>query len=91
MFRIKAHTCQTRLEGSNKTLCASGDPKDTEPGLPLSVSASPMGVWLSSYLLQGQGLWVQQSWVWHKPSWRKSPHHRATEQTTHKLQNNHIK
>ena len=21
----------------------------------------------------GQGLWVQQSWVWHKPSWRRSP------------------
>ena len=21
----------------------------------------------------GQGLWVQQTWVWHKPSWRRSP------------------
>ena len=28
----------------------------------------------------GQGLWVQQTWVWHKPFWRRSllTHHRAT-------------
>ena len=34
---------------------------------------------MSSGLLRGQGLWVQQTWVWHKPSWRRSPltHHRA--------------
>ena len=25
-----------------------------------------------SGLPQGQGLWVQQTWVWHKPSWRRS-------------------
>ena len=30
-------------------------------------------VWVSSGLLWGQGLWVQQTWVWHKPSWRRSP------------------
>ena len=37
-------------------------------------------VWVSSDLLLGQGLWVQQTWVWHKPSWRSSPlsHIRAT-------------
>ena len=28
---------------------------------------------VSSGLLQGQGLWMQQTWVWHKPSWRRSP------------------
>ena len=28
---------------------------------------------VSSGLPQGQGLWVQQSWVWYKPSWRRSP------------------
>ena len=28
---------------------------------------------VSSGLLQGQGLGVQQTWVWHKPSWRRSP------------------
>ena len=34
---------------------------------------SPEEVRVSSGLLQGQGLWVQQTWVWHKPSWRRSP------------------
>ena len=33
----------------------------------------PMEVQVSSGLLQGQGLWVQQTWVWNKPSWRRSP------------------
>ena len=39
-----------------------------------------MKVRVNSGLLQGQGLWVQQTWVWHKPSWRRLPltHHRAT-------------
>ena len=32
-----------------------------------------MEVWISSDLPQGQGLWLQQTWVWHKPSWRRSP------------------
>ena len=63
------------MAGTNDTLCTPGDPTETEPGLPLSVSCG--GV--SSGLPQGQGLWVQQAWVWHKPSWRRSPltHHRA--------------
>ena len=34
---------------------------------------SPEEVWVSSGLLQGQGLWVQLTWVWHKPSWRRLP------------------
>ena len=33
----------------------------------------PVDVQGSSGLLQGQGLWVQQTWVWHKPSWGRSP------------------
>ena len=39
-FRIKHHTCQRRLEGSNKTLWAPGprDPIETETELCLSVS-----------------------------------------------------
>ena len=39
-----------------------------------------MEVQVSSGLPLGQGLWVQQTWVWHKPSWRRAPltHHRAT-------------
>ena len=32
-----------------------------------------MEVPVSSGLPQGQRLWVQQTWVWHKPSWRRSP------------------
>ena len=36
-FRIKPHTHQRCLEGSNKTLCAPGDPTETESDLPLSV------------------------------------------------------
>ena len=37
----------------------------------LRVSCSK--VWVSSGLTQGQGLWVQQTWVWHKLSWRRLP------------------
>ena len=37
------------------------------------LSMSYMEVWVSSGLPQGQELWVQQTWVWHKPSWRTSP------------------
>ena len=36
-FRIKPHTHQKRLEGSNKTLCVPGGPTETEPDLPVSV------------------------------------------------------
>ena len=35
--RIKYHTHQRHSEGSNKVLCAPGDPTETEPDLPLSV------------------------------------------------------
>ena len=43
------------------------------------VWVSPAEVWVRSGLPQEQGLWGQQTWVWHKPSWRRSPltHHRA--------------
>ena len=37
------------------------------------VWASPVEVWVSGGLPQGQGLWAQQAWMWHKPSWRMSP------------------
>ena len=44
------------------------------------VWVSPVEVQVSSGLPQGQGLWVQQTWVWHKPSWRRSllTSHRTT-------------
>ena len=72
-FRIKPLTYQRCSEGSNKTLCAPGDPTDTEPDMPLSVWVSPEVVRVSSGLPKGQGLWVQQTWVWHKPSGRRLP------------------
>ena len=54
-------------------------PQETAPDLPMSVQESQVEVWVSSGLLQGQGLWVQRTWVWHTSSWRRSPltHHRA--------------
>ena len=36
-FRIKPHTYQRHLEDSDKTLCTTGDPTETEPDLPWSV------------------------------------------------------
>ena len=72
-FRNKLHTCQKHSEGSNKTLCTPGDSTETEPDLPLSIWVSPVEVWVSSGLLQGQRLWVQQTWVGHRRSWRRLP------------------
>ena len=45
MFRIKPHTHQRCLEGSNKTLCIPGprDPTETEPDLCLRVSCEGAG------------------------------------------------
>ena len=67
------------LRGLKQTLCKPRprDPTETETELCVGISC---GVWVSSRLLRGQGLWVQQAWVWRKPSWRRSPltHHRAT-------------
>ena len=48
-------------------------PQETESDLPVSVQESLVEVWVGGGLLQGQGLWVKQTWVWHKPSWRRSP------------------
>ena len=73
MFRIKPHTCQRCWEGSNKILCTPEELTENKPDLPLSVWVSPVKVQVSSGLLQGKGLCVQQTWVWHKLSWRRSP------------------
>ena len=77
-FRIKPHTHQRHSEGSN-TPCVHQDPETPQTETKLCVGVS-CGVRVSSGPLRGQGLWVQQAWVWHKPSWRRSPltHHRAT-------------
>ena len=69
-FRIKPHTHQRHSEGSNKTLCTPGDPTQTEPDLPW-VSECLLWRYRSAVALQGQGLQMQQTWVWHKPSWRR--------------------
>ena len=55
-FRIKPHTCQRHLEGSNRVLCVPGDTAETEPDLPLSVQVSHVEVWVSRGPSQGQGL-----------------------------------
>ena len=67
------------LEGSNIP-CAHQDLETPQRRRENCVSVCPEEVWVSSGLLQGQGLWVQQTWVQLKPSWRRSSltNHRAT-------------
>ena len=71
-FRIKPHTCQRCSEGSNKP-CVHQDPETPQRLRQNCVWVSSVEVHVSSGLLQGQGLWVQQTWIWHKPFWRRSP------------------
>ena len=49
------------------------DPTETETELCLRVSCG------DTWTAAGAGLWVQQTWLWHKHSWRRSPltHNRA--------------
>jgi len=73
-FRIKPHTHQRCLEGSNKALCAPGstDSTETEPDMPLSVSVSSVEAQVS----RGRGSgWSrpEAGSMWHKYSWRSSP------------------
>ena len=69
MFRIKPHTCQ-RHSGLKQHLCTRTQrPTETEK----CVWVSLVEVWVSSGMPQGQGLWGQQTWVWHKLSWRRLP------------------
>ena len=77
--RIKPHTHQRRLEVSSKPR-AHQDPETPQRMRQSCVWVSPVQGRVSSGLPQGQGLQVQQTWVWHKPSWRRLPltHHRAT-------------
>ena len=62
MFRIKPHTCQRCLEGSNKP-CVHQDPETPQRLRQNCVWVSPVEVRVSSGLPQGQGLWVQPTWV----------------------------
>ena len=54
--------------------------------MPVSALQSPAEAQVDGDLPWGQGLWLQQTWeiVY-------EPQHRATKQTTHKLENNYIK
>ena len=70
-FRIKPHTHQKHSEGSNKP-CTHQDPETPHRLRQNCVWMFPEKVWVSSGLPQGQGLWVQQTWVWYKPSLRRS-------------------
>ena len=71
-FRIKPYTCQRHSEGSNKT-CAHQNPETPQRLSQNCVWVFPTEVQVSSGLPQGQGLWVQLTWMWQKPSWRRLP------------------
>ena len=71
MFRIKPHTRQ-RCSGGSNIPVSTRTRRPPEPETLLCLSASP-GVQVGSGLLWGQGLWVQQAWVWHEASRRRSP------------------
>ena len=60
------------LRGLKQTLCAPGprDPTETETELCLGVSCGGMG---QQWAAAGAGALGQQPWIWHKPSWRRSP------------------
>ena len=58
VFRIKLLTSQRLLEGSNMP-SAHQDPDTSQRLRQNCVWVSPEEVWVSSGLLQGQGLWVQ--------------------------------
>ena len=53
--------------------CVQQDPGTPQRLRQNYVSASAVEVPVGSGLPQGQRLWIQQTLVWHKPSWRRSP------------------
>ena len=70
-FRSKSHTHQRWSEGSNKTLCAPG-PRDPTRGWARPAFECLSISWegkVSSGLLQGQVLWLKQTWE----AWQLSP------------------
>ena len=60
------------LRGLKQTLCTTRTqgPTETETVPCLSLSCGRSG---QQWTAAGAGIWVQQTWVWHKPSWRRSP------------------
>ena len=71
-FTIKPHNHQRCSEDSNKP-SAHKDPETPQRLSQNCISVSPVEVQFSSGQRRREGLWVQQTWVWHKPSWRRSP------------------
>ena len=66
---LKSNPIPTRnAQRAQTNLARTRTQRQTELHLSICV-----GVQVSSRLPQGQGLWVQQTWVWHKPSWRRLP------------------
>ena len=70
-FRIKPHTCKRCSEGSNLP-CVHKDPETPQRLRQNCDWVFPAEGQVSSGLPQGQGLWVQQTWVLHKPSLEKA-------------------
>ena len=71
VFRLKSHTRQRCLEGSNKTSCSPGpiDRTETEPDLCLSL------LWKYRTAMachRDRGSECSYLSLWHKPSWRRS-------------------
>ena len=73
-LRIKPHTHQRCLKGSNKTFWSLGprDPTRDWARPALECLVLPADTWDSSGLLQGKGLWPQQIWVV-QHVWRRLP------------------
>ena len=94
-FRIKLLTCQRHLEGTKPCVHQDpGTPQDTEPDLCLSVSYGGMGQqWpaVGTGALAAADLGGTVCGVSPLGGGHHQPHHRAAEQTTHKLQNNYTK
>ena len=66
---LKSNPIPTRnAQRAQTNLARTRTQRQTELHLSICV-----GVQVSSRLPQGQGLWVQQTWVRHKPSWRRLP------------------
>ena len=77
VFKIKPTPTRDAQRTQNRP-CTHQDPEIPQR-LNQCAWVSPAEVQVSSGLLQGQGLWIQQTWVWHKPSWRLPfTHNRGT-------------
>ena len=71
VFRIKPiPTRDAQRAQTNLVHTRTQRPHRDKTELCLSVSCGGTGQQLPA---QGHGLWVQQNWIWHKPSWRRSP------------------